>query len=803
MLRNQGLFALVLVSCESEAQLYSADQEAFIRQVAQSATFSDNACPGMDDPLTDTEVIYASDAAFKFFGYDTHDTNSWALLQNLQGCLEVVSGYDWLGGQPNLWEASKQPYIHLARVVDPRMWESGVGSEYQEDNPVNTSETIIGSAAAVVMSSFARDAPGLSLKQPCNALSNAAFYQLALTVCSEPLPSIGGWTWDIEARAAANLLAFGSFAFHGNPFGGADPPAGYDGPWSPISTHFLDVIGMQVYFYLLHQATVHSIVSPSTPTEDKVGLLKIGVDGYLEDARVAVQNLTRVFTQGPETWKAEAEPLAQQMPTYTVSAVGTTLILLRAMLHDELFGRPVAMAMYELICSGLVDALLGGIQSVKDTFCDGASTFVSQLNAVTLTAPRDIAKALGLFISALSVFVEALFWQENKVKPLNYLDQWRQARVIGPTLEQCWLQPHSNWHRVCGYTTQRFTTLVSQELPREMLEPPLTEDQKHAAWRDAAAVAANFQAFANLFSGILKADTVNLCRVFKAAKECASSAPFCTMPPAQSLLEPCVVNDFLVAETSKLDPLTGIASDSGDVPDPLDICYYTYSVSLDSISGLSGFKLRDLVVTHSYADGPIRTHISMTTVTVSLTFEAEATITRNGQKHGWGLCSFMETTVNLAATLKFEFEADLTVDTDLQVILGMIDNENAGDAFAVMVQKMKPTCHDLTLQPLSDGVFGGVLMGVVNGILMVGLLDLACQLLEPEVMRIVQEQASSAASTLGQHVNLPQRRLEDSCSTNPGADIVSAAGSREFMAVLPLALLGCQIVVAAASHYVR
>ncbi|CAK0885551.1 unnamed protein product [Prorocentrum cordatum] len=774
MLLLQGLPALLLVSCGSETQLYSSEQEAFIRRVAQRTTFDESSCPGMEDPLTDTEVLYSSEAAFKFFGYDTHDVDSWALLQNLQGCLEGVSAYDWLGGQPNLWEASKQPYSHFARVVDPRMWEGGVGSEYQEDNPVNTSNTVIGSAAASTMSSFARDTPGLALKQPCNALSNAAFYQLALTVCSQPLPSIGGWPWDIEARAAANLLAFGSFAFHGNPFGGDDPPAGYDGPWSPISTQFLDVIGMQAYFYLLHQATVHSIVSPSTPADDKTALLKIGMDGYLEDARVAVQDLTRIFTQDPDTWKAEAEPLSQKMPEYMVSAVGTTLVALRAILHDELFGRSVAVAMYELACSSLVDALLGGAQSVKDTFCDGAGTFVTQLNAVTLNAPRDIAKAMGLLISGLQVFVEALFWQETKAKPVSYLDQWRQAGVIGPTLEQCWLQPHSTWHRVCGYTTQRLTTLISQELPSEMLEPPLTEDQKHTSWRDAAGVA---------------------------AKECASSAPFCTTPPAQSLLEPCVVNDFLVAETSKLDPLTGIASDSGDVPDPLNVCFFTYSVTLDSISGLSGFKLRDLAITHSYADGPIRTHMNISTTTISLTIEGEATITRNGKKYGWGECSLMEVTVNLGATLKFEFEADLIVDTDLQTILGLIDDENVGDAFAIMVHRMKPTCHDLTLQPLSAGIFGGLLMGVANGILKVGLVRLACELLEPEVTRIVREQASGAARVLGQHARLPQRRLEGSCPTSLGADIVSAAGPRKFMAVLPLALLGCQVLVAAAFHH--
>jgi len=766
MLAFRVLLLAVVVAKVADAQLYTREQEYEIGKAAEKYSFDASKCTGMDEPMTDTERIFASDGHLKFFAYDTNHIESWALLQNLQTCLETVSGHDWLGGQPNLWEAAKQPYIQFATGASKEQWN--MKAEYTENNPTNAKDTVVGSNSASLMSSFKKEGTDLWFQQPCNAFSNAAFLQLALSACSGGMKAINGWTWEVELKAASNLLAFGSFAMHSTPVS----------DWNPVSTQFLDVIGMQAYFYLLHQATVHQIVSSTAAAADKTILLKLGQEGHLADARTAIHDLTRIFTQDPSTWRT-AEPIGQVLPAYMASAVGTVLVALRALLHDEIFGTAVSVSLYELICNGLVDALLGGDAGVKGVFCAKDSAWFVQLNAVPLKAPKNLEVGMGLLLSSLQIFIEAMFWQETKAAPSNYLEKWTSEGVIGPTISQCWLMPHSTWHRICGLTVQKLSKLISDDLPTAMLEPPLTAEQKKTSWSNAPAVAAQLKTFVDSFVGLKKADTVNLCRVFGKAKECASKKTFsedkqCKKPAVRSFLDPDVLNEYISKAVQALDPIEIDEEEAGDLKDPLNICKFQYTFKLTHLKGLADCWINRLDVKTAYAEGStpegtaIRASVSASTCPITIQVGGEATVTRDGYitDDNWipdinlGQCNKMVTKVGVNATLEFYVDTDITADVNLHTILGGIAADPASSAFAVAIDKLDLHCEkianlDIQINDKNFNFLAGTLKGTFN----LGAGWLACKALSPKLKKEVQKEVTAAAETMGSS-GAASRRLQ-------------------------------------------
>lgn len=774
----------------AQASLYTAGQEASLRSWAAAATFDESKCSGLDEPLTDTERVYSSEAPLKYFAYDTKASASWAPLQDLQTCLEGVKGFDWLGGHGNLWEANKRSYTNFASVAAKDFW---IRQEYLEFNPVKVGDTVIAEGFASTMNSFKNASHELYLQQPCSAFSNAAFYQIALTACSsEGIPDINGWAWETESKAAANLLAFGSFAMHGNPYIGASPPAGYRGPWSPISTVFLDVIGMKAYFYMCHQAAVRRLVSASNSEESITPLLQLGVSNFVKDSRVSVRDLTRILTQNPSTWKEEMDQMSPRLPEYLQSAVGMVLVALRAILHDELFGRSVAVSLYELICSGLVDNLLQGNQAVKDTFCKQSSAWMKALNSVTLLAPKELAASLGSLVGALQVFIEAFFWQETKASPRNYLRQWIDAGVLDPANAECWLHPHATWHRLAALTAQKLTRLIGLEIPTLTQEPPLTNSQKQAAWANTADAAAQFKLFVDTFIGIKKADTINMCRVFKAARACAASSPFCGPPPVRSYLDPEVLNEFITREINKHDPIIeNIVSERGPVKDPLNICLFQYELKVDTIRGLSKCFLRDLNVRMAYAEGStpegavIRSTLTASTCPIRISVSGSAMLRRDGyvKDDNWipdiniGQCERMDTIVNFTAALTFALDAKFSIDADLHSIFAGVGPASTKDPFNAAVQRLDLDCHDITLDPLiiNNAKFDS-LTGALNGILDLGVTKLACGLLSPELKPAVQKEVDKAVRTIGTRVTTSRRLASsDECRSTTALGAVQAA----------------------------
>jgi hypothetical protein len=142
------------------------------------------------------------------------------------------------------------------------------------------------------------------MQQPCNSLSNAAFYEIALDLCSSKASgSIGSWDFHSEFIMAAFGMCIGSFAFHSQP------------TWI---THKFDSLAMDQVFYVLHQANVRAMLpdsisdfTPYLPVLQLNGLC--GDSGcFHEDARDAVRTFMDMFAAPVSEWDSKARAALPQ-----------------------------------------------------------------------------------------------------------------------------------------------------------------------------------------------------------------------------------------------------------------------------------------------------------------------------------------------------------------------------------------------------------------------------------------------------------------------------------------------------------
>ncbi|CAE7945660.1 unnamed protein product, partial [Symbiodinium sp. KB8] len=199
----------------------------------------------------------------------------------------------------------------------------------------------------------------------------------------------------------------------------------------------------------------------------------------------------------------------------------------------------------------------------------------------------------------------------------------------------------------------------------ELTEPSLSEDQKQAAWDGFQKVPAAFVAFMNSMKTMKGADKVNLCRVFKLAKDVAASGqpmnwqvmPMLDAAGVNTMIMDLVwlgcagrrqKNDPMVEPTHGLQMLLhgqGLAlrlserEAAGSTDGP------TYrDAKIDSVVGhgrLAGLQLEDLVIDGSYdeqstwEDTAIRMDVGMRTCPVNLKVKASADFKQDSGKW-WG-----------------------------------------------------------------------------------------------------------------------------------------------------------------------
>ncbi|CAE7746923.1 unnamed protein product [Symbiodinium sp. CCMP2592] len=186
----------------------------------------------------------------------------------------------------------------------------------------------------------------------------------------------------------------------------------------------------------------------------------------------------------------------------------------------------------------------------------------------------------------------------------GYLDPFLQNQVVNVT--GCWRQTHGNWHRVAAQMMKKLLTFFGRI--DELTEPTLSEEQKQAAW-----------------DGFQK---VNLCRVFKLAKDVAASGQpmnWQVMPMLDAAGVNTMITD-LVKAFEKADSIPSLRQKN----DPMVELPRLGSGFGDGQFGawqserLAGLQLEDLVIDGSYdeqstwEDTAIRMDVGMRTCPVNL-----------------------------------------------------------------------------------------------------------------------------------------------------------------------------------------
>lgn len=657
------------------AGLKQNDAQTLLSQAAAQWPFPAGLCKA--GQWGNTELVFGSRPLHKFFTYDTVLNSTWSTLAPLSGCLQSTSGLSWLGGHSNLLDASKAAFQQLGATINVDQW---VLQGWLERRPIPTTASILVQSPQISapMSSFAAQSFATYLQQPCSAVSNAAFFELSLQVCSNGVPAIGGWAWRDELSAAGALMAFGSFAMHSSPIGHTAKPSTAV-RWASYDTSQMDKLSMDVLFYLTHQALTRTLsASPGL-----IGnVLNFGT--YQADARTAVQQYTQLTTQDPSTWYAQMQKLQSQVPDYIISSAGLVLVLLNAILNPAILGS-LSSSAYYAVCSTLAPALLpvsgssgsaslGTVQAAINQFCAPSSSWVTILRLNAWRAPTDVGVAMQTIADVLELLVEAMYFQEVLLLPDGYLNQWVNLGIISQQEQACWKVPHATWHRVASQMIKKLVNATTQDIPSSFQAPPLAFSQIQATWTNADKVAVAFQRLNNTLGLVSSADKVNLCSVFDNAKATASAYDDDQEPIVNGFLDVNRVAPVLNGLGPQMDPLPVKVTASGIVTDPTATCTYSFSAFTQTVQGLRSLNIQSLDIATTYMQGntwnttAVRRTVKIASCDVLIQVSGQATIARTGGI-STQICMPFSIAAPFTASLQFNLQAEVTVDANLNGIL--------------------------------------------------------------------------------------------------------------------------------------
>ena len=364
MLTRLFVAACLWQACRVAAFTLSPIQIEQLRLAAKFAPLDTEFCGAISGFPGPAELNFASDPLLKFFTYDTKDDLTWVLREEVQQCLESVSnsainGTEWVV-QANLWEAAKGMFQKLGEAVGPSDWVQ-FPFRWVEFNPTPVEDTVLRTASyrTAPMSSYP---DGAVMQQPCNSLTNYAYYEGSLVACSNELSDFGGaWPWRSEMIAAPALLAFASFSLHSNP------------TQTPFLTPFFDNFAIRVLLFMAFQGFVRSLaVNINEPTISAI--LGILPDEPYGDARVVVRQLHTIWAGPADQW-ATVQALDDTTPPFELSISVVVAIIFYILLTDTV-GAVLASFFYPEVCVILVDAV------VPDTdFRDLAMLFRSDISS--------------------------------------------------------------------------------------------------------------------------------------------------------------------------------------------------------------------------------------------------------------------------------------------------------------------------------------------------------------------------------------------------------------------------------------
>ncbi|CAE7703700.1 unnamed protein product, partial [Symbiodinium sp. CCMP2456] len=163
-------------------------------------------------------------------------------------------------------------------------------------------------------------------------------------------------------------------------------------------TGMMDRVSMDVLFFGFHQAAVRFMaVDPNDPNLGVIlgvlqgspddpatsGLCQLTPGCTYGDAREAIRLYEQVLAGPPSGWGV-INDMRYSVPEYRIAAVAMTLMAIRGIVNDELFGA-VAPEGFALVCSVIVDALVTPDSArvlAQTKYCNKEGNYSKAVNAV-------------------------------------------------------------------------------------------------------------------------------------------------------------------------------------------------------------------------------------------------------------------------------------------------------------------------------------------------------------------------------------------------------------------------------------
>jgi hypothetical protein len=526
---------------------------------------------------------------------------------------------------------------------------------------------------------------------------------------------------------AAFGMCIGSFAFHSQP------------TWI---THKFDSLAMDQVFYVLHQANVRAMLpdsisdfTPYLPVLQLNGLC--GDSGcFHEDARDAVRTFMDMFAAPVSEWDSKARAALPQSAPFEVSVVGLVMVIIRSIIHPETWGSAADEA-YTVICAGMAGALMPPDQAeqVKSAFCATSSGFFQALQKPGLRVASDIGRRLAGLVEILQMFISSLYWQEEKVKPLDYTEPWLQSKLISGDAS-CWRQMHSTWHRSAAQMIRKLSKFVMVDGRQNTLAPPLTLEQKQAAWSDPTYVATYLMETRKILKVMSEAHTVEMCQILTLAKKGADKIGGEPLDALQHPLSTEFLNNVLSEKLSANDPYEIGQNVNGKFS---LTCDYDFVATVKEVTGLACAGLHALDLTTTYGEttahgASLTSALSFESRKIRIGAKASGSLDRDTSK--WA-CIFpdKEWKFEVEASILFKVEAAVSLVTYVD---GIFDSNR--DAFSATLDRFELTCNELTIDKIDITNFWGesAIRSSLNGALSTPLLGFLCDKVETQVRNILE-----------------------------------------------------------------
>ena len=310
--------------------------------------------------------------------------------------------------------------------------------------------------------------------EPCNTLSNAAFYQVADVDNVRATKTSKG---DEHMQQAAANLAFGSFYYHG---------------WPSKSTweagRFSDVVAMDYAFLQMFEQLIVKVCASVECANKIIEMYLKGDDRHgrqgmsaKSDEVVKSRMLKSLDEWGQKGKGFESKYLTAEFarttllksdymwceetaPKYTTAVTGIVMLWLRATFSSQIpHGR--GDVIFKQVSSAVIEALV-----TKKEMKVGAIAIRDAIAKLDLKVVYHVPQSYKVFTKMITKFMAGMHFQEVKAGP-------SLMQVFG-RYDTCPFVPHSNWHRQAAQLIRLILKGIVNDLDKAGLRRKLSNYNK-------------------------------------------------------------------------------------------------------------------------------------------------------------------------------------------------------------------------------------------------------------------------------------------------------------------------------------